>query len=87
MFDRDNVIGLLLLGLCAVVGGLLVYSIVTETRFRFTGPNWLGIALMVLFFGAVLYGVFSSGRRWPDPLTGRGRRRWPWSRKQEDNGR
>ncbi|MDQ3778931.1 MAG: hypothetical protein M3354_00070 [Chloroflexota bacterium] len=87
MFDRDSLIGLLLLGLCLAVGGALVYSIATGTRFQFTGPGWLGVGLMVFFFGAILYGVFSSGRRWPDPLTGRGRWRWPWSRKQEGDDR
>ena len=79
MGERGDVIGLLLLGLCVVVGGALVYEIVTGNRFRFTGPDWLGWALAILFFGGVLYGVVTSGRRWPHPLAGR-RRRWPWSR-------
>ena len=87
MFEREDVIGLLLLGLCVAVGGVLVYGIVTGTRFRFTGPGWVGIVLMVVFIGAVLYGIFTSGRRWPDPLTGRGRRRWPWSRNKDDDAR
>lgn len=86
MFDRESVIGLLLLGLCVAVGGVLVYGIATGTRFRFTGPGWIGVALMVVFVGAALYGWFGSGRRWPDPLTGR-RRRWPWSRRRDDDGR
>ena len=83
MFEREDIIGLLLLGLCVAVGGVLVYSIATGERFRFTGPGWLGTALAVVFIGAVLYGIFSSRRRWPDPLTGRGRRRWPWSRDKD----
>ena len=86
MFEREDVIGLLLLGLCVAVGGVLVYGIVTGTRFRFTGPGWVGVVLMVVFIGAVFYGIFTSGRRWPHPMTGRGRRRWPWSR-NKDNGR
>jgi len=82
MFDRDDIVGLALLGFCVVVGGVLVYGIVTGTRFRYDGPGWLGIVLAVLFLGGTIYGiVVASGRRWPDPLTGRGRRWWPWSRK------
>lgn len=87
MFERENLVGVVLLGLCAVVGGVLVYSIATGTRFRFTGPGWLGVLLFVVFLGASLYGLFSSGRRWPDPLAGRLRRRWPWSRRDRDGDR
>ena len=79
MGERGDVIGLLLLGLCVAVGGALVYEIVTGSRFRFTGPDWLGWLLALLFLGGVLYGAVTSGRRWPHPLSGRGRR-WPWSR-------
>lgn len=83
MFDRDDLIGLLLLGLCVAVGGVLVFGIATGTRFRFTGPGWLGGLLLVLFLGGGLYGLVTGpGRRWPHPLTGRDRWRrwWPWSR-------
>jgi len=85
VFDREDFVGVLLLGLCLVVGGVLVYSIATGTRFRFTGPSWVGVALMVLFFGAVVYGLASSRRgRWPDPRTGGKRRwRWPWQRSND----
>lgn len=84
MFDRDDLIGLLLLGLCVAVGGVLVYGIATGTRFRFDGPGWLGWVLLILFLGAGLYGLLTAaGRRWPDPRTGREgwRRWWPWSRR------
>ena len=88
MFDRENAVGFLLLGFCAVVAGVLVYSIQTGTRFRFTGPNWLSWALMLIFLGAIGYGFFAnrtrrgpdggSGPQWPDPRAGRPRgwRRW-----------
>ncbi len=46
MFDRENAVGFLLLEFCAVVAGVLIYSIQTGTQFRFTGPSWLGWALM-----------------------------------------
>lgn len=86
MHDRDDLIGILLLGLCVAVGGVLVYGMVSGTRFRLDIPPWSGWLLMILFLGASLYGiVMASGRRWPDPLTGRrGWRRWlPWGRKDE----
>ena len=87
MHERGDLIGLLLLGLCVAVGGVLVYEIVTGTRFRYTGPDWLGWALAILFVGGGIYGaVISSGRRWPDPLSGR-RRRWPWSRDRNGDSR
>ncbi len=88
MFDRENAVGFLLLGFCAVVAGVLIYSIQTGTQFRFTGPNWLGWALMLVFLGAIGYGFFTNrtrrrgpeggGPQWPDPTTGRPRgwRRW-----------
>jgi len=94
MFDRENVIGLLLLALCAAAAGVLLFGIGTGTRWEYTGPGWLSVVLAVLFFGAILYGVLTrpggrgffnrSGRQWPDPETGR-RRRWPWSRGEDDH--
>ena len=84
MFDRENVIGLLLLALCAAAAGVLLFGIGTGTRWEYTGPGWLSALLAVLFFGAILYGFFTRpGRRWPDPQTGR-RWRWPWSRSRDD---
>jgi hypothetical protein len=79
MFDRENIVGLLLLGLCVAVGAVMVYSIATGTRFRYTGPEWLIWVLMILFLGGIGYGLFAGrgGRRWPDPRSGRGGwRRW-----------
>ncbi len=71
VFGRENMIGLALLALCAVVALVLLFSIATGTRFRFEGPEWLGTALVILFIGATIYGV----------LTRPGRSRsWPWSK-------
>ncbi len=84
VFDREDVIGLLLLGLCVVVGVVLVFGIVTGTRWEYRGPGWLGWVLTILFVGGLIYGfVTRPGGRWPDPRTGR-RRRWPWSRGRDE---
>ena len=77
---RNDIIGVLLLGLCAVMAGVLVYSIATGVRFRFTGPPWAGTVLMIVFIGAVIYSLVTTfQRRWPNPMTGQGWR-WPWSK-------
>jgi hypothetical protein len=66
MFDRENLIGAILLLLCAGVALVLLYSIATGVRFRFDGPGWLGTALAILFIGGTIYGfVMRPGRRWP----------------------
>lgn len=87
MFEREDLIGILLLGGCLVVGGVLVYSITTGTRFTYTGPDWLVPILGIVFIGALVYSLISNirqGGRWPDPRTGRGRWRWPWTRDNKD---
>jgi hypothetical protein len=64
--DRDNAVGVILLVLCGIVAVVLVYSIATGTQFRFTGPSWLGTALVILFIGGTIYAfVRQPGRRWP----------------------
>jgi hypothetical protein len=82
--DGDNLIGLLLLGICIVVGGVLVWQIATGEELRYTGPGWLVWVLAIAFIGGSLYGLarggrgrFGGGRRWPDPRTGQ--RSW-WRR-------
>ncbi|MFN8590168.1 MAG: hypothetical protein U0031_01820 [Thermomicrobiales bacterium] len=66
MKDGGNAIGYVLLALCAIVAAVLIYSIVTGTRFVFTGPAWVGTALFLLFIGASLYLFLTRpGRRWP----------------------
>jgi hypothetical protein len=66
MFNRENAIGLILLLMCAGVALVLLYSIATETRFRYTGPSWLATVLVIFFIGASLFGfVTRPGRRWP----------------------
>jgi hypothetical protein len=86
--DGENVIGLLLLGLCAVVGGVLVWQIVTGERLEYNGPAWLAWLLAILFIGGSFYGLWrgggfrrfrGGGTQWPDPQTGQSGRSW-WRR-------
>lgn len=79
MFDRENAIGFLLLGLCIVAGGVMVFAITTGTELSYNGPTWLSVILVVVFIGAIGYGLFArrmGGRRigqgpqWPDPRSG-----------------
>jgi hypothetical protein len=81
--DRENIIGVILLGLCVVIGAVMVWAIATDAELEYTGPAWLAWLIAALFTGAVLYGLFQSfaGRRrsggapqWPAP--GGGRRPW-----------
>ncbi len=66
MLNRENAVGLALLLLCALTAAVLIYSIVSGTRFHLDGPSWLGMALAALFIGAAIYGFVSRpGRRWP----------------------
>jgi hypothetical protein len=73
--DRDNLVGVLLLGVCGVVAGILIYAIVTGQRLRFSGPGWLGPILLIVMLGLLGYGFFSSGgfrrfgrgSQWPIP--------------------
>ena len=78
--ERDNLIGLIFLGVCGVVAAVLIYSIMTGQRITFDLPPVISIALMVVFGGALIYGFAGrfrrrddggSGRQWPDPNTGR----------------
>lgn len=81
--DRENIIGALLLLLCAVAGGVMLYAILTGNELEYTGPGWLVWVLGALFIAGVLFGLIQNlaGRRrsggapqWPDP--GSGRRPW-----------
>jgi hypothetical protein len=86
--DKQNIIGFLLLGLCTVVGGVLVWEIMSGDRLHYDGPAWLGWVLLALFIGASMFGLSRggtfrrrwSGRRWPDPMTGQRSQR-PWWRR------
>ena len=76
VFNRENAIGLILLLLCGVVALVLLFSIVTGTRFSFEGPSWVGTALVILFIAGTIYGfLIRPGRRWS----------WPWSKERDQD--
>ncbi len=93
MFDRENIVGAVLLGICAVVAGVLLYSIASGEQIEINMPGWLGAVLTVVFLGLIIYGFVSSGgfgrlfRRGDRDEPGGGRqwpdpqtsgRRWRW---------
>jgi hypothetical protein len=92
MFQRENAVGLLLLGVCTFMVGVLLYVIVTGTTLEYTGPRWLLTVLSILFIGGILFGLFRGVRggigrgggsgRWPDPMTGR--KGWRGQSKDEE---
>ena len=69
MLSRENAIGVILLAACALVAAVLVYSIATGERFRFTGPGWVGTALVIVFVGVGIWQFVSFLRQ-----------RRPWQR-------
>ncbi len=81
MFNRENAVGVLLLGVCSVVAGIMVYFIIVGETPSVDLPPALSFAIGALFFGLLIYGFIRSplfqrlrggqgGRQWPDPGTG-----------------
>jgi hypothetical protein len=84
--DKDNLVGLVFVAVCAVVAGVVVWEIATGNRITYHGPRWFLWVLGGIFAAGILYGVIQSfsGRRqgggmtqWPNPAAGR--RPW-WKR-------
>ena len=89
MFNRDNAFGFIFLAICTVLAGVMLYYISIGERPRPNFGTFGNLALVVLFFGLMIFGVVRSGvfgrmRRgqrgpqWPDPGTGRGVGRKSW---------
>ena len=81
MFDRENIVGSLLLLLCGVVASILVYSIVTGERLDFDLPPVVSTVLGFGFIALLIVGFLRSGivrrlrggqggQQWPNPATG-----------------
>jgi len=81
MFNRENMVGFLLLGFCTVIAGIMVYFIIVGETPDVDLPPVLSFLMGALFFGLLIFGFIRSplfqrlrggqgGRQWPDPGTG-----------------
>jgi hypothetical protein len=64
VFDRENWIGLLLLGLCGAVGGVLLWTIATRATLTYDGPGWIPVVVTVLYVAGLLYSLFRMPKTW-----------------------
>ena len=83
MFDRENLPGFVLLGLCGVVAIALLIEITTGVSFRFEGPGWLGNGLGIVYLGLVIGTIVMARKIGRIGKVGGGRR-WPWRRRDDD---
>ena len=83
MFNRDNAVGFVLLGVCAVVAVVMLIAIQSGERPELNLNPVVSAAIGIAFFGLVIFGMFRNrmsrgsgdgGRQWPDPQTGRARK-------------
>lgn len=79
MFRRENLVGILLLAFCVVVGAVMVQAIITGERPTVNLPAWAAWPLGAIFIGGIAYGIIrqfldrrssGGGHAWPDPMTG-----------------
>ena len=65
MFNRDNAIGFLLLGFCAVVAGIMIWYIAIGETPSVDVPPAVSFAIGIVFIGLMIYGFLQSslGRR------------------------
>ena len=82
MFNRENAIGIIFVGICAAVAAVMLYYIGIGERPRLNLGTAGTLAVGALFFGLLIFGAIRGGifgriRRgqrgpqWPDPNTGR----------------
>jgi heme A synthase len=55
--SRDNLVGILLLGVCGLALGVMLAYIRAGERPTYTGPGWLAGAIAVLFIGLLIFGA------------------------------
>jgi hypothetical protein len=81
MFNRENWVGVILVGLCGVVAIALLIEIFTDVTFTYSGPQWL--ARIIAFGGTAFVLVMSYGAlkrrfsRHGGPGAPRGGPSWP----------
>jgi len=79
MFSRDNLVGIVLVGLCGVSATALLIVIFTDYSFQYSGPQWLarvialGGIVLVMSFGALKRRFGHHG----GPSAPRGGPSWP----------
>lgn len=78
MFKGDNLIGVLLVGLCLVVAGIMIWSMATDRQLTYNGPSWLPWILAAIILGGSIWGLLQGrrgnaggGTNWPNPSSGR----------------
>lgn len=82
MFNRDNAPGFVFVGVCTVFALVALYYIGIGERPRLNFGAFGNVAIAILFFGLMIFGVVRSGvfsrmrggqrgPQWPDPGTGR----------------
>ncbi len=88
MDDRGNLVGIAILVLCGISAGTMLAYINRGERAEFSGPGWLGVAIVVAGIGLILFMTVQLLRGWLSRRGGggdflgndtRSRRRW-WRR-------
>lgn len=82
--DRGNWIGIALLILCALSAGTMLGYIDAGEMARFSGPGWLGGAIVVAFIALSIFGVVQMLRGKTLGNDVRGKRR-SWRRRSDSN--
>ena len=78
MFKGENLIGVLLVGLCLVAGGIMIWAMATGRELTYNGPGWLPWILLAIILGGSIWGLAQrfrggsgGGNQWPNPNSGR----------------
>ncbi len=81
MFNRENWVGVVLVGLCGIVAIALLIEIFTDVSFTYSGPPWLARIIALGGTGLVLVMGFAALKRrfgrHGGPGTPRGGPSWP----------
>jgi hypothetical protein len=78
--DRGNWIGIALLILCGLSAGTMLGYIDAREMARFSGPGWLGWAIVAVFIALSIFGVVQAIRGKTLGNDVRGKRRSWWRR-------
>jgi len=69
----------LLVGLCLIAAGIMIWSTATDTELTYSGPQWLAWVLFIVIFGGSIFGLVRGYRsrkesggsaQWPNPGAG-----------------